>query len=81
MSPDQVQSIFSLVELDFSVPFTEQGLPPEHLEKIFVKYLLRIVEEEQPKWIQWGAHIVSRNRVCIQIGPLNITDNVCVLTL
>ncbi|OAG10895.1 uncharacterized protein CC84DRAFT_1238099 [Paraphaeosphaeria sporulosa] len=65
---DPIRSIFSIIELDFGTPFTERGLPPEHLEEIFRRCLSNLQQEEKPEWVQWGADIESRNKVCFQLG-------------
>lgn len=65
--PERLQSFFSIIELDFQVPFTERG-PPEPLEEVFTRCLNQLEQEEKAEWIMWGEDTTEPDKVCIMIG-------------
>lgn len=65
---NQPRSFFSIIEFDFTEPFsTEQG-PPEAFKETFTKCVVQLDVEEKPEWIVWGNDSTDPVRVCIMIG-------------
>ena len=62
-----LQTALSIIELNFSTPFTKDG-PPESISNLWVKYLKRIEEDEVVDWITWGHDVGTPNKVCVLVG-------------
>ncbi|PVH91287.1 hypothetical protein DM02DRAFT_706007 [Periconia macrospinosa] len=61
------RSAFSIIQLEFKVPFTSSG-PPKFLSEIWAQCLQDIRTEEHWYWTRWSQELDAPNKVFIVIG-------------